>query len=240
MLPLYAVDRPPRRALVTWLLIAANIAVFIAELIYTGNFDPCLSSQLFYAYGTVPYSLTNGVPLVLQCSTGYLYQGASSPLVYATPITSMFIHSGIAHIAGNMLFLFVFGGNIEARFGRVRYLASYLACGLAGALVLLVTSLAAGPPSIYEPAVGASGAISGVMAAYLVLYPRTRIISWVGYFIIPIRAFWFIIAWFVLQVLFQLGGVDTGVAYAAHIGGFALGIALALVVRVLKPSEYEA
>ena len=241
MLPLYAVDRPRRRATVTWSLIAANVAVFVAELVYTNGFDPCLSDQLFYAFGFVPYSLTTGFPLVLQCSTGYLYQGASSPLVYATPITSMFIHSGFAHIAGNMLFLFVFGGNIEDRFGRVKYFASYMACGLAGGLVLLVTSLAAGPPNVYTPAVGASGAISGVMAAYLVLYPKTRIISFLGYFIVPVRAFWFILAWFVLQVLYQLGGADSGVAYVAHIGGFALGLALAVVVRARsKAPAYDA
>ena len=216
----------------TFALIEANIVVFIGELVYTNGLDSCLESQLFYTYGLVPYSLTNGVQLSLQCSTGFLYAAGSSPLVYLTPLTSMFIHSGYLHIAGNMLFLFVFGGNIEARFGRGKYLASYLACGLAGGAAMIATSLAAGPPNIYIPAVGASGAISGVMGAYLVLYPRNPIISIIGYFIVPVRAFWFIGAWFVLQVLYQLGGVDTGVAYAAHIGGFALGLVLAAIVRV--------
>ena len=230
MLPLYAVEGPKRRA-VTLGIIAANIAVFLGELFYTNGLDPCLENQLFYSYGLVPYSLTSGIQLSLQCSTGNLYAVGSSPVVYLTPITSMFIHSGFLHIAGNMLFLFVFGGNIEARLGRAKYLASYLACGLAGAVAMIATSLAVGPPNIYVPGVGASGAISGVMAAYLVLYPRAPIISIIGYFIIPVRAFWFIGAWFALQVLYQLGGVDTGVAYAAHIGGFALGLGIALLVR---------
>lgn len=179
--------------------------------------------------------------LSLQCTTGYLYTAAHTPLVYMTTVTSMFIHTGYLHIGGNMLFLFVFGGMIEARFGRVRYLASYLASGLAGGAAMLAISLAAGPPSVYDPAIGASGAISGVMAAYLVLYPRTPIISMIGFFIIPIRAFWFIGAWFALQVLFQLGGVDTGVAYAAHIGGFVLGLAVAMFVRATsKDTGYES
>lgn len=231
MLPLYALERPYRRAMVTWALIGTNVAVFVGELLYTGGLNPCLGSQLFYALGLVPYSIMNGVHVSLQCSTGSLYATWHSPVVYLTLLTSMFVHAGYLHIFGNMLFLFVFGGNIEARFGRGRYLGSYLACGLAGGATMIATSVLAGPPNIYIPEVGASGAISGILAAYLVLYPKTPIISIIGYFIVPVRAFWFIGAWFALQVLFQLGGADTGVAYAAHIGGFVLGLALAAVVR---------
>jgi membrane associated rhomboid family serine protease len=231
VLPLYAVDRPERRAAVTWTLIAANVLVFLGELFYTSGLDPCLKGQLFYAYGLVPYSLANGVLLSPECGTGLVYAVGRSPAVYLTLLSSMFLHAGYLHLLGNMLFLFVFGGNIEARFGRSKYLASYLACGLAGGFGMLAASLAAGPPSIYVPGAGASGAISGVMAAYLVLFPNSRIISVVGYFIAPVRAFWFIGAWLVLQVLYQLSGIDTGVAYAAHIGGFVLGLGLAVVVR---------
>lgn len=236
MLPLYAVERPHRKAFVTWALIGVNIAVFLGELLYTNGLDPCLQTRLFYNYGLVPYSLVNGVQLSLQCSTGTLYATGTAPAVYLTLLTSMFIHTGYLHIAGNMLFLFVFGGNIEARFGRAGYLASYIACGLAGGAAMVVTSVAAGPPAVYIPSVGASGAISGVMAAYLVLCPRTPIISLIGYFIVPVRAFWFIGLWFLLQVLFQLGGVNSDVAYAAHIGGFALGLVLAGLVRLFHPS----
>ncbi|MDA4121129.1 MAG: rhomboid family intramembrane serine protease [Thaumarchaeota archaeon] len=232
MLPLYAVDKPGRRAVVTWALIGANTMVFIAELVYTSGLDPCLQAQLFYSWGLVPFSLTNGVQVSLQCSTGQLFVGSHTPLVYLTPFTSMFLHAGYLHLVGNMLFLFVFGGNIEARFGRIKFLASYLACGLAGGLAMILTSSVGGSINAYIPGVGASGAISGVMAAYLVLYPNSRIISIIGYFILPVRAFWFIGGWFLLQVLFQAGGIDTGVAYAAHIGGFMLGLGLAAIVRV--------
>ena len=214
----------------TWALIGANAVVFLGELLYTDGLDPCLSSQLFYTYGLVPYSVMHGAQLSLQCSTGLLY-ATPSPLAYLTFLTSMFIHAGYVHIAGNMLFLFVFGANIEARFGRGRYLAFYLACGLAAGGTMIATSLAAGPSSVLSPSIGASGAISGVMAAYLVLYPRTSIFTLLGFFIVPVRAFWFILFWFALQLLFQLGGVDTGTAYAAHIGGFVLGLALAAAVR---------
>lgn len=237
VLPLYAVDRPHRRATVTWALIATNIAAFVSELIYTNGLDPCLESRLFYTFGLVPYALASRAQLSLQCSTSTLYQVGSSPAVYFTLLSSMFLHSGYLHIGGNTLFLFVFGGNIEARFGRSRYLASYLACGFAGGLAVFVTAQAAGPPNIYTPTIGASGAISGVMAAYLVLFPKTRIITIVGYFIVAIRAFWFIGVWFALQVLFQLGGIDTGVAYAAHIGGFTLGLVLAAIVRTTSKAR---
>lgn len=236
MLPLYAIDRPQRRATVTWTLIAANVIVFIGELLYTNGFDACLEEQLFYTYGLVPYSLAYGVRLSLDCATGSLYMAGSSPAVYLTLLTSMFLQTGYLHIFGNMLFLFVFGPNIEARFGRVKYLAAYLACGLAAGLTMFAISSISGPPDIYFPGVGASGAISGVLAAYLVLFPKSTIISWIGYFIMPVRAYWFIGGWFVLQVLYQLGGINTGVAYAAHIGGFMLGLGLAAIVRATSRS----
>lgn len=231
MLPLYAIERPQRRATVTWALIAANVAVFAAEFLYTNGFDACLEEQLFYAYGLVPYSLAHGVQLSFECASGSVYIVGSSPTVYLTFFTSMFLQTGYLHIFGNMLFLFVFGPNVEARFGSLKYLATYLAYGLAAGLTMFAVSSIAGPPNIYFPGVGASGAISGVLAAYLVLLPKSTIISWIGYFIIPVRAYWFIGGWFVLQVLYQLGGINTGVAYVAHIGGFVLGLGLAAIVR---------
>lgn len=222
----------------TWALIAANAVVFLAELVYTNGLDPCLEGQVFYTYGLVPYSLINGTRLALQCSTDTLVTAGSSPVVYLTLLTSMFLHADYLHILGNMLFLFVFGANIEDRFGRVKYLAAYLACGLAGGLAIVITSLAVGPPNIFIPGLGASGAISGVMAAYLVLFPNSTIISIVGYFVAPVRAFWFIGAWFLVQVLYQLGGINTGVAYVAHIGGFALGLGFAIIIRARSKATH--
>ena len=237
MFPLYAAERSDRFPVVTLAIIGANIVVFVGELLYTSGLDPCLTTQLFFAYGLVPYSLMNGVPLSFDCNAGTVSPLGSSSLVYLTPLTSIFLHAGFTHIGGNMWFLFVFGRNIEARFGRAKYLASYLAAGFAGAAAIVLSALAVGPPDIYVPGVGASGAISGVMAAYLVFYPRSHIVSILGYFVTSIRAYWFIGGWFLLQVLYQLSGVNTGVAYAAHIGGFGLGLLVALLIKATSPSE---
>ncbi|HVP23188.1 MAG TPA: rhomboid family intramembrane serine protease [Conexivisphaerales archaeon] len=239
MFPLYAAEKSNRIAVVTLGLIAANVVVFVAELLYTNGLDSCLSSQLFYNYGLVPYSVVNGVQLSYDCAADAVNVVGSSPAVYLTPLTSMFLHAGFEHIIGNMWFLFVFGRNIEMRFGRAKYLGCYLASGLAGALAIILSAYAVGPPDIYIPGIGASGAISGVMAAYLVFYPKSQIITLAGYVIIPVRAFWFIGGWFLLQVIYQLGGLNSGVAYAAHIGGFLMGLLLAFVVKATTKSDDE-
>jgi membrane associated rhomboid family serine protease len=224
-------------------LIAANVFVFVGELVVTNGFDSCLTSQLFFSYGLVPYGVSNGAQLFFQCTfpQAQLFGVYNPPAAYFTLLSSMFLHVSYLHIFGNMIFLFVFGPNVEARFGRVKYLATYLASGIAGAIATIVVAVWTGS-GLIVPEVGASAAISGVLAAYLVLMPRSKIISIIGYFIIPISAFWFIGGWFLLQVLFQLGGIDTGVAYVAHIGGFALGLVLGLALRATKGvqrSEYE-
>jgi len=228
---------------VTYGLIAANAIVFVGELVYTKGFDSCLTSQLFYSYGLVPYGLLNNAQLSFQCTfpQPQLLGLYNPPAAYFTLLSSMFLHANFLHIFGNMIFLFVFGPNIEVRFGRVKYLGAYLASGVAGALATVAVALWTGA-NLVVPEIGASAAISGVLAAYLVLLPRSKIISIIGYFIIPISAFWFIGGWFLLQVLYQLGGIDTGVAYVAHIGGFALGLVLGLLVREtrgVQRSEYE-
>ena len=213
------------------------------ELIATNGFDSCLTSQLFYSYGLVPYGLVHGAQLSFECTfpSPQLFGVYNPPAAYFTLLSSMFLHVSYAHIFGNMIFLFVFGPNIEVRFGRVRYLTTYLACGIAGAAATAALAYVTGS-GLVSPEVGASAAISGVLAAYLVLLPRGKILSWIGILLIPISAYWFIGIWFVLQVLFQLGGIDTGVAYIAHIGGFALGLVLALIVRATRgpqPTDYE-
>ncbi len=215
-----------------------NVAVFLWELASTNGLEPCGAEQLFYTFGLVPYSVTHGTLLSLDCASGYLTPVGNAPGAYFTFLSSLFLHVGYLHIGGNMLFLFVFGDNIEARFGKAKYLGAYLLAGLAGSLAVVATSTLAGGDAPFLPGLGASGAISGVMAAYLVLYPNSRIISIVGYFILPVRALWFIGFWFLLQVLFQVGGVDTGVSYIAHVAGFALGLAAAFVVRATtRPEE---
>jgi len=182
---------------------------------------------LFVQLGLVPYYIYGASQGV-----GVVYLG--------TLVSSMFLHAGLWHIAGNMLFLFVFGDNLEDILGHRKYLGFYLMCGIAGGLTQVFISIASGPPDVYIPSVGASGAISGVLAGYLVFFPKARVLSLVGYFIMPIRAFWFIGLWFILQLLLSYGGGESGVAYGAHIGGFVFGLALAGIARAfIRPQQYE-
>ncbi len=160
--------------------------------------------------------------------------------------TSMFLHGGWLHVMGNMLFLWIFGDNVEDRLGHARYLLFYIVCGVAAAFTQVYTH-----PSSGVPMVGASGAIAGVMGAYLLLYPRARILTLVPIFFfvsfIEIPAILFLGFWFLLQFfsgLFSLGvGVETGVAWWAHIGGFMAGLLVILVSpkrygRRLYPDDY--
>jgi len=150
-----------------------------------------------------------------------------------TLFTSMFMHGGILHLAGNMLYLHIFGDNIEDAFGHGGYFAFYFICGIAASAmhILSITVTA----EMFIPAVGASGAISGVLGAYLLLYPRARVLTLVGWgYVARIPSIFFLGFWFIYQLL--LGSVQQsgGVAYWAHIGGFIAGVALALILRRKK------
>ncbi len=156
-----------------------------------------------------------------------------------TILTSMFLHGGLLHLLGNLLFLWVFGPNVEDVLGRLRFLAFYLASGIAAAVAQVLLSLAQGDPLL--PMVGASGAIAGVMAAYLVFFPRARVMTAVPIVfivrIIHLPASFFIGLWFVLQMLYAfLGGFGSGVAFFAHVGGFVFGwlVTKALVMAQLR------
>jgi membrane associated rhomboid family serine protease len=143
-----------------------------------------------------------------------------------TVFTSMFLHGGFLHLGGNLLFLWVFGNNVEDALGRVRFLLYYLACGVAAAVAQALISAAAG--DVLVPMVGASGAIAGVLAAYVVLFPRARVLTAIPIFVIirlvHLPAAFFIGLWFALQVLYAVaGGTGSGVAFFAHIGGFVFG-----------------
>ncbi|MDA4124680.1 MAG: rhomboid family intramembrane serine protease [Thaumarchaeota archaeon] len=227
MLPLYDLNRPSKRPYINWGLIGLNAAIFLIEILVTSDFALRPTATLFGSLGLVPFYVYGAVQGV---GTAYL----------GTLLTSMFLHASLWHIGGNMLFLFVFGGRLEDILGHKKYLGFYLLCGIAGGLTQVFISVASGPPDVFIPSVGASGAISGVLAGYFVYFPRARILSLLGYFIVPIRAFWFIGLWFVLQLLLSYGGGEGGVAYGAHIGGFAFGLALAVVARAfIRPGEYE-
>jgi membrane associated rhomboid family serine protease len=167
-----------------------------------------------------------------------------------TLLTSMFMHATVLHLLGNMLFLYVFGDNIEAVFGHAGYLVFYLASGLAAAFAYIAVMLYAPlisniigvmiPSDLTVGVLGASGAISGVLGAYLVLFPRAKILSFFFYVIIPLPAVLFLGFWFVMQWLLGFYDVTSGVAYFAHIGGFIAGTFLALVFGLKRKKALRA
>ncbi len=212
--------KPP---IINVLLIAANVAVFFYQL----TLSPHLLKAFLMANATIPARF----PALLAGRIDL--HGAALPL-----ITSMFLHAGFMHLAGNMLFLYIFGDNVEDFFGHIPYLLFYLVCGVGSGLLHIVFNFHSG-----LPALGASGAISGVMGAYLVLYPDARILTLVFIFLVPIRAVFILLYWFLLQFLSgvsSLGAVNQGgVAWWAHIGGFLLGILLTIMARGKQRLAYQ-
>lgn len=183
----------------TWLLIAVNVLVFIFVQDFGANEDATL------ALAAVPALILSGQGLL-------------------TILSSMFLHGGIMHLAGNMLFLGVFGDNVECRIGRPRYLVLYLASGAIGAMAHVLACLFSGN-GLATPLVGASGAISGVLGSYLVLFPGNRVTVLLFNFFPTALSAWMVIGfWFVMQVGGGLvGWSSSGVAYLVHLGGFAVG-----------------
>jgi membrane associated rhomboid family serine protease len=210
-------DETPHRhpPFVNLLLIGTNIAVFLYQL----TLSPHLLKAFLMAYATIPARF----PAFLAGRIDF--HGAFLPL-----ITSMFLHAGFMHIAGNMLFLWIFGDNVEDFFGHIPYLLFYLFCGVGSGLLHVLFNF-----NSPLPALGASGAISGVMGAYLVLYPGSRILTLVFIFLVPIPAVFILGYWFLLQFIegvTTVGAVNQGgVAWWAHIGGFLLGMALTSMAR---------
>jgi membrane associated rhomboid family serine protease/HSP20 family molecular chaperone IbpA len=207
-------ERIHGRPYVNYSLIAINVIVFVWEVILTGYFsDQQAVAEIFTNYGAIPIYILNG------------------DLV--SVLTSMFLHGGIAHLIGNMVFLFVFGDNIEDRFGHIKYLFIYIMWGAAAAIIHSIFAVSAGGGMV--PAVGASGAISGVMGAYLVMFPRAKIFTViVAFFITTVRipALAYIPFWFILQVVFGLIDPFGGVAYVAHIGGFVAGVGIGYIWKL--------
>ncbi len=220
-------ERMHGRPWLTYGMIGLNVIVFIWQATTTGLFsNQGATIEMFMTYGAVPEKIFNDFP-------------SSAPTI----VTSMFMHGSIAHIIGNMVFLFVFGDNIEDRFGRIKYLMIYLGWGAAGALAHSAYAMATGDGS--TPAVGASGAISGILGAYLVMFPRAKVLTAIAVFFIyfiRIPVLIYIPFWFVMQVAFTLLGLLSpigdggGVAYLAHIGGFVAGAAAGLIWRMLPDS----
>jgi membrane associated rhomboid family serine protease len=222
---------------VTRILLIINIVVFFVVLLpefassnwifaLLGLSDSPSLDEAVLSFGMIPYFVLRGEKLY-------------------TLFTSMFLHADIWHLGGNMLFLYVFGDNVEDTFGHGRYLVFYLISGLAADLVFIgAQSLSTDPTALLVPTIGASGAIAGVLGAYLILYPRARILTliFVGFiFIVPLPAILFLGFWFVYQLLYGMLalGVEaaTGIAYWAHVGGFVAGIAFGLVWRGRKRKQ---
>ena len=223
--------------IVNYAIIAANILVFVF-LQQLGT-----DAHFTYAFSTVPKEIITGVDeitasrILVHPVTGQrlMVPGLErTPLsVYLTLFTSMFMHGGFAHIAGNMLFLWIFGDNIEDRLGHVRYVLFYLLCGVIAALAHVFTTyaLANEQSSLLVPSLGASGAISGVLGGYLLLHPTRRVTVILFRFLTDVPAYVAIGIWFAFQLISGLGMLgggsqQGGVAYGAHIGGFVAGVAL--------------
>jgi membrane associated rhomboid family serine protease len=220
--------RPP---LVNYALIAANVLVFVFLQGMGEN------ERFTYAFSTVPEEIRTGKDLASDViiedpETGRrveVLRLEPTPIsVYLTLLTSMFMHGGIAHLLGNMLFLWIFGDNLEDRLGHVRYLIFYLLTGVLAAAAHVVTTFVTGG-NPYIPCLGASGAISGVLGGYLLLFPKRRVRVILLQIITTVPAIVAIGLWFVFQVLSGLGSLSAqggGVAYAAHVGGFIAGLVL--------------
>ena len=220
---------------VNYAIIALNIFVFVV-LQRLGS-----DTSFTYSFSTVPQEILTGTDLITRPEIiHYAGQeimrpglGRTPGSVYFTLFTSMFMHGGIAHIAGNMLFLWIFGDNIEDRLGHVRYVIFYLLCGVIASLshVFVTGVFATSPDELQVPSLGASGAISGVLGGYVLLHPSRRVTVILFRFLTDVPAWVAIGIWFAFQLISGLGmlggGSQTGgVAYAAHVGGFLAGLVL--------------
>ncbi|HEU4323458.1 MAG TPA: rhomboid family intramembrane serine protease [Roseiflexaceae bacterium] len=216
MLPL-GDDNSARRItpFVTYALIAINVLVFVLVELPQGDIE-----AFFRQWGAVPAEILAGRS-------------------YITLLTSMFLHGGWMHLIGNMVFLWIFGDNVEDAFGHVLYLIFYLVCGLGASLAHILVS--GSGPAGQVPGVGASGAIAGVLGSYIVMFGANRVRVLVGRAVTSLPAYAMIGLWIVTQLLSGFGGLNGGtgdnVAYWAHIGGFVVGLVLTFVLRgVVKPT----
>lgn len=212
---------------VNYLLIAINIAVFVFA-------QGLGSNQAFLmSFSTVPQEILTNTDIT---SNGL---GVTPIPVYGTLLTSMFMHGSIAHIAGNMLYLWIFGDNLENVMGHLKYLIFYLICGVLASLshVLMSQFLNNG---LLIPSLGASGAISGVLGGYMILFPKNKVRVFAIRSIINVPAVVTLGIWIVLQIVSQAGAMggreESGVAYAAHIGGFLAGMVLVKFFVHKKPA----
>jgi membrane associated rhomboid family serine protease len=227
MIPLRDNAAPRRLTPINVALIVVNLAVFVYELSLGARV-----AAFVERFALVPAAVTRALSI-----GAHRDAGALAPLM--TTVTSMFIHGGLWHVAGNMLYLFIFGAAVEYRMGALRYLSFYFAAGIAAALATVWIA-----PTSSVPVIGASGAIAGVLGAYFILYPRGRILTILPIFIfvqfIEIPAVIYLFVWFAVQLyagLQQSGraAVMGGVAWWAHVGGFMCGVALGPMLAANRP-----
>lgn len=210
-------ENPTRRIpLVTFLFIALNVIIFFYQV-----FSPFGSEYYVLRMGAIPYEITHfiripGLPRI------------SPPL---TLFTSLFLHGSLFHLFGNMLYLWIFGNNIEDYLGSLKFILFYILCGLGASLTHILSN-----PNSQVPVIGASGAIAGVLGAYLVLFPRARILTLFFIWIVPFPAAFILSLWFLGQIV--NAGLGGGVAWFAHIGGFLIGIFLVKVISEKKPKAW--
>jgi membrane associated rhomboid family serine protease len=213
MIPLRDINPSRRPPVVTIAIIVLNVIVFALEFLAPSY----MLNEMAGAWGLVPSRLTS-----------------LEPMAFVTLFTSMFLHGGPAHLLGNMLYLWIFGDNIEGALGSLRFIVFYLLCGIGAALGQTVVN-----PSSTIPMIGASGAISGILGSYLVLYPRAEVetLLFLGYFIRLVRLPTLVVlgSWIFTQLfsgVLSLGMRATGgVAWFAHVGGFAAGVLLIGILR---------
>lgn len=237
MFPYRDENETQRLAIVTGTIVSINV---LAWLFVQGAGTSAALARSVCELGLIPGELTGALPPGTQFPMGEGLACATDPgRQLSHVLTHMFLHGSWMHLLGNMWFLWLFGNNVEDSMGRLRFLLFYLLCGLAAAAAQIVTS-----PSSPIPMVGASGAISGVMGAYLVLYPRVRVYTLVplGFFItsMALPAWVMLGYWFLIQFvsgLVSVGGEGGGVAFWAHVGGFVAGLVL---VKLFARSDYVA
>jgi membrane associated rhomboid family serine protease len=246
MIPLKDNIPNERFPLVTVLVVAINVVAYLLSIRHGGSILGGPTNSVSVKYGAIPYELTHGAShcdlvsgpglepasaVACQGQPGVIGTPGSQPPTWETVPTSMFLHGNLLHIAGNMVFLAIFGPNVEEAMGRIRFVVFYL---LAGGIALGAQVLV--DPNSTTPTLGASGAIAGVLGGYILLYPHARILSlvFIVFFvtIIEVPALFLLGFWFLEQLYFGAAGLTNplggggGVAYFAHVGGFVFGLAL--------------
>lgn len=227
-----------RPAFVTYLLLAANVAVFFFQM---------SNPDFTYGYSVIPREITTGEDLVgtvrIELPNREPVEVPQTPgpsPIWLTLLSSMFMHAGLAHIGSNMLYLWIFGDNVEHRFGSTRFLVFYLVSGLAASFVQIALA-----PDGLLPNLGASGAIAGVMGAYMVLFPYNRVNVVFLISVISVPAIVVLGLWIVSQLVSGYGAMFAssqvgGVAYGAHVGGFVAGVVAGLIARALMKGEPDS